>query len=316
MPPSSCELPPTKPGARAGGELGAREGDGSHPGRYNPCVGAAARSSPLRSFALAALAAALVLASCREREEPADGSLRSASRTVEVSQASTPPLAPAPPTGGSAPAIRPDAGATSPAPTPAASTVRDAAAPRVVVLGDSLTAGLGLDGDEAWPSLLATRLAAEGRPIRLVNAGVSGDTSAGGLRRVDWVLRQHPDVLVVELGANDALRGQPLDGIEANLREIVRRGRDAGARVLVLGMRVPPSLGGDYAGGFAALYPRLARELDVPLVPFMLAGVAGRPELNLPDGIHPNAEGQRLVAEVVRPYLERLLATGAPATAR
>jgi acyl-CoA thioesterase-1 len=186
----------------------------------------------------------------------------------------------------------------------------------VVFLGNSLTAGLGLSAEEAWPMLLTGQLADAGTPIRAVNAGVSGDTSAGGLRRLDWLLRQRPDVVVVELGANDGLRGQPLAGVEANLRTIVARSRAAGARVLLVGLRVPPSLGGDYAREFAALYPRLARELDVPLVPFLLEGVAGDPDLNLPDGIHPNADGQRRVAAVVRPHLERLLGdvqTAAPA---
>ena len=188
------------------------------------------------------------------------------------------------------------------------STAARRATPVVVFLGDSLTAGLGLSAEEAWPTLLAEQLASAGTPIRAVNAGVSGDTSAGGLRRLSWLLRQRPDVVVVELGANDGMRGQPVAGVEANLRAIVEQSRTAGARVLLLGLRVPPSLGGEYATRFADLYPRLARELDVPLVPFMLEGVAGDPDLNLPDGIHPNAEGQRKVAAVVRPHLERLLA--------
>ena len=197
----------------------------------------------------------------------------------------------------------------APAATPAGSTTRTPRRePVVVFLGDSLTAGLGLSAEEAWPTLLDDQLATAGTPIRAVNAGVSGDTSAGGLRRLAWLLRQRPDVVVVELGANDGLRGQPVTGVEANLRQIVERSRAAGARVLLVGLRVPPSLGGDYARQFADLYPRLARELDVPLVPFLLEGVAGDPNLNLPDGIHPNAEGQRRVAAVVRPHLERLLA--------
>jgi acyl-CoA thioesterase-1 len=148
-----------------------------------------------------------------------------------------------------------------------------------------------------------------------VNAGVSGDTSAGGLRRLAWLLKQKPDVVVVELGANDGLRGQPLAGVEANLRDIVARSRAAGARVLLVGLRVPPSLGGDYARDFAAIYPRLARELDVPLVPFLLEGVAGDPDLNLPDGIHPNAEGQRRVAELMLPHLEIIVRQAGPAAA-
>ncbi|HET9766532.1 MAG TPA: arylesterase [Thermoanaerobaculia bacterium] len=205
--------------------------------------------------------------------------------------------------------------AATPTAEPAASPVADSPRPRpvVVFLGDSLTAGLGLSAEEAWPTLLTEQLAAAGTPIRAVNAGVSGDTSAGGLRRLDWLLRQRPDVVVVELGANDGFRGQPLAGVEANLRAIVERSRAAGARVLLLGLRVPPSLGGDYASEFAALYPRLARELDVPLVPFLLEGIAGISDLNQPDGIHPNAEGQRRMAAIVRPHLERLLAEPTPA---
>lgn len=179
--------------------------------------------------------------------------------------------------------------------------------PVVIFLGDSLTAGLGLGEEQAFPARIAERLREAGTPIRLVNAGVSGDTSAGGLRRLPWLLRQHPDVLVVGLGANDGLRGLPLAGVEANLREIVRLAREAGARVLLLGMRIPPNYGGDYAGGFAALYERVAQDLDVPLVPFLLEGVGGDPDLNLPDGIHPNPEGHDRVAGNVVPYLSEVL---------
>jgi len=179
--------------------------------------------------------------------------------------------------------------------------------PLVVFLGDSLTAGYGLSEKQAFPSLVGETLRAEGRPIRAVNAGVSGDTTAGGLRRLDWVLSQRPEVLVVGLGANDGLRGQLLEEAERNLRRIVERARDAGARVLLLGMRLPPSYGPLYSRDFDALYPRLADELDVPLVPFLLEGVAGRPELNLDDGLHPNAQGQRVLAENMLPHLRRLL---------
>jgi len=179
--------------------------------------------------------------------------------------------------------------------------------PLVVFLGDSLTAGFGLAESQAFPALLADELAREGRPIRVVNAGVSGDTSAGGLRRLDWVLGLHPDVLVVGLGANDGLRGQPAASVEANLRAIILKAREAGTKVVLLGMRLPPNLGPAYVKSFEAIYPRLARELDVPFVPFLLDGVAARPGLNLEDGIHPNAEGQRIVAENVRPVLERSL---------
>jgi acyl-CoA thioesterase-1 len=180
--------------------------------------------------------------------------------------------------------------------------------PLVVFLGDSLTAGFGLGEEQAYPALAGAALAAEGRPVRVVNAGVSGDTSAGGLARLDWVLRLAPDAVVVELGPNDGLRGLALDATEANLREIVERSRAAGARVLLAGMLIPPNYGPDYAGRFAAIYPRLAAELDVPLVPFLLEGVGGEPDLNLADGIHPNAAGHRRLAENVLPHLRPLVA--------
>jgi acyl-CoA thioesterase-1 len=179
--------------------------------------------------------------------------------------------------------------------------------PLVVFLGDSLTAGLGLGEEEAFPARVASSFAAAGRPIRVVNAGVSGDTSAGGLARLDWLLRQRPDVLVVELGANDGLRGLPVEMTAANLRAIVSRARQAGVRVLLVGIQVPPNYGPDYARRFAAVFPELARELDVPLLPFLLEGVAGVPQLNLPDGIHPTAEGHERLARNVMPYLEQVL---------
>ncbi len=177
----------------------------------------------------------------------------------------------------------------------------------VAFLGDSLTAGHGLDADQAFPALLGARLEADGLAARIVNAGVSGDTTAGGLSRLGWLLDQKPDVLVVGLGANDGLRGLPLDETERNLRAIVERAKGAGAAVLLLGMRIPPSYGPDYTSGFADIYPRVARETGVPLVPFLLDGVGGHPELNLPDGIHPNAEGEKRVAGNVLPYLEKVL---------
>ena len=182
------------------------------------------------------------------------------------------------------------------------------APPLVVFLGDSLTAGYGLSEDEAYPAIVAKQLAAAGHPIRFVNAGVSGDTSAGGLRRLDWVLKQKPDVLVVGLGANDALRGQPIEGLETNLSAIVTKARGAGAKVLLLGMRIPTNYGPEYTEKFAAVYAKLAKEMKIALVPFLLEGVGGHPELTQPDGLHPTAEGQRIVAENVRPHLEKVLA--------
>ncbi|HEX9732806.1 MAG TPA: arylesterase [Thermoanaerobaculia bacterium] len=196
----------------------------------------------------------------------------------------------------------PEPAATAPAPPPADDL------PLVVFLGDSLTAGLGLDEERAFPAVIGRRLAAEGTPIRVVNAGVSGDTTAGGLRRLRWLLRQQPDVVVVSLGGNDGLRAFDAEMSEENLRRIVVETRAAGARVLLTGMLVPPNYGPDYAESFRAIYPRLAAELDVPLVPFLLDGVGGNPELNQGDGIHPNAEGQERVAEIVLPYLKDVLA--------
>jgi acyl-CoA thioesterase-1 len=176
-----------------------------------------------------------------------------------------------------------------------------------VFFGDSLTAGLGLPGDQAFPALLERRLRASGIPITAVNAGVSGDTTAGGLARLSWVLAQRPAVLVVGLGANDALRGQPLESTEANLRAIVERGKAAGVRVLLLGMRIPTNYGPDYTEGFAAIYPRVAKSLGVELVPFLLDGVGGHPDMNQEDGIHPNARGAEIVADNVLPHLKRVL---------
>jgi acyl-CoA thioesterase I len=183
-----------------------------------------------------------------------------------------------------------------------------AAEPVVVALGDSLTAGLGVAPDEAYPARLEERLRREGYAYRVVNAGVSGDTSAGGRRRVDWVLRARPDVVIVALGANDGLRGLSVDALRDNLEAIVTRVRAAGARVLLAGMRVPPNYGDDYAHAFAAVFPAVARRTGVPLVPFLLDGVAGEARLNQPDGIHPTAEGHRRIADRLWPHLRGLLA--------
>jgi acyl-CoA thioesterase-1 len=201
------------------------------------------------------------------------------------------------------------AGGASAEPRRAATSqaAEDPGAPLVVFLGDSLTAGLGLSEDQAYPAILERSLRSSGISARVVNAGVSGDTTAGGLARLPWLLRQEPDVLVVGLGANDGLRGQPLESIEANLRAIVEAGATAGARVLLLGMRIPTNYGPDYAEGLRAIYPRVAKSLDVALVPFLLEGVAGRAALNQADGIHPNVRGQEIVAENVLPYLKRVL---------
>ena len=189
--------------------------------------------------------------------------------------------------------------------TCALGAIARAESPLVIFLGDSLTAGYGLPAEQAFPALVGDALNAKGTRVRVVNAGVSGDTTSGGLARLDWLLDQKPRVLVVGLGANDALRGQPVERIEANLREIIRAAKVSGARVVLLGMRVPTNYGPDFADAFASLYGRVAKDERVDLVPFLLAGVGGKPALNLDDGVHPNAEGQRVVAANVIPYVER-----------
>jgi acyl-CoA thioesterase I len=178
----------------------------------------------------------------------------------------------------------------------------------VVALGDSLTAGLGVAAEEAWPALVDARLRREGYPYRVVNAGVSGDTTAGGLRRVDWVLRSRPEVAVVALGANDGLRGLGTNVMEANLIAIVDRLRAGGARVLVVGMEVPPNYGAAYARAFRGVFADVARRTGAALIPFLLDGVAADPRLNQADGIHPNAAGHRAIAERIWPHLVLLLA--------
>ncbi len=208
---------------------------------------------------------------------------------------------------GAAPADGSAAGGPAPAAAARETPEVPADAPLVVFLGDSLTAGLGLPVDQAFPAVVAAKLAEKGRPIRAVNAGVSGDTTAGGLRRADWVLSQRPGVLVLALGANDGLRGLPLEETEKNLREIVAKARAAGARVLLCGMLIPTSYGPEYEEGFGRVFVRIAEKEGLPLVPFLLEGVAGEKELNLEDGIHPNPEGQRILAANVLPYLEPLL---------
>lgn len=184
-----------------------------------------------------------------------------------------------------------------------------AAPKRILILGDSLTAGYGLDPKQAYPALLQERIDREGLPYRVVDAGVSGDTSAGGLSRINWLLREPVEVLVLELGANDGLRGIELDSTRRNLQGIIDRTRRRypDVRILIAGMMVPPNLGKDYATRFRELFVELAETNGAVLLPFLLEGVAGRPELNLPDGIHPTAEGHLRVADNVWRYLRPLL---------
>jgi acyl-CoA thioesterase-1 len=179
-------------------------------------------------------------------------------------------------------------------------------APLVVFLGDSISAGLHVDPERAFPAVVQRLLAADA-PFRLVNAGVSGDTSAGGLRRLDWLLGQDPDVLVLELGGNDGLRGQPPQEVEARLRQIVERARAKEVSVLLLGVRLPPSLGAEYVREFEELYARLAEECSgCGYVPFFMEGL-GEPGMLRSDGLHPTPEGHERIAANVAPALRALL---------
>jgi acyl-CoA thioesterase I len=177
----------------------------------------------------------------------------------------------------------------------------------IVAFGDSLTAGLGVPADQTYPALLGDRLRREGYEYKVVNAGVSGDTTAGGLRRVDWALRLKPEIVILELGVNDALRGQNLASVRANLDRLVARFQDAGARVLVAGMRLPPNYGTPYAEEFRRLFGEVARARNAPHIPFFLDGVGAIPRLNQADGIHPTSEGYAIVVEHLWPFLVPLL---------
>ncbi len=180
-------------------------------------------------------------------------------------------------------------------------------APRIVILGDSLTAGLGLPVEQSYPSLLQQRLNTEGLDFEVVNAGVSGDTSAGGLSRLDWALEGNVKVLIVALGGNDGLRGLPVEQLKANLAQIVETAQSRGIRVILAGMEAPPNYGRDYIVAFHKVYPALARQYNVPFVPFLLQDVAGSQTLNQADGIHPTAEGARVVADHVWAVLKPVL---------
>jgi acyl-CoA thioesterase-1 len=205
-------------------------------------------------------------------------------------------------------ALAPGCGQAPTPPAAASSAAVEAPAPsepaiRIVVLGDSLAAGLGLAAAEAFPSVVESLLRDEGFDVGVVNAGVSGDTTAGGLSRIDWVLQQPTEILIVELGGNDALRGQPLENTEKNLREIVRRGRESGAEVVLLGMDVPINYGPDYATAFEELFPRVAEAEGAVLIPGFVRELGADSTLLQPDGLHPTAEGQRRLAMRLLPTL-------------
>ena len=201
------------------------------------------------------------------------------------------------------------AGKPVPASAPASTTapVPAAVRPRIVFLGDSLTAGLGLPTDESYPALIQRRLDQEGYAFEVVNAGVSGDTSAGGLRRLEWSLEGDVRVLIVALGGNDGLRGLPPADLRKNLASILDTAAARKVRVILAGMEAPPNNGREYTDQFRAVYVDLSKAYKVRLIPFLLDGVAGDPALNQGDGIHPNASGARLVADLVWRQLQPML---------
>jgi acyl-CoA thioesterase-1 len=185
-----------------------------------------------------------------------------------------------------------------------------APASRVILfLGDSITAGYGLDLDQAFPALIQEKIDAKSWNFKVVNAGQSGDTSAGGLNRLDWLLKNRVDILILELGANDGLRGLPAETTRKNLQAIIDRtkGKYPEAKVIVAGMKVPPNMGGDYGRKFEAVFADLAKKNKAVLIPFVLEGVGGSRELNLADGIHPTAKGHEIVATNVWKVLEPIL---------
>lgn len=177
----------------------------------------------------------------------------------------------------------------------------------LLALGDSLTAGYGLPAAEAFPVQLEAALKAKGRDVRVVNAGVSGDTSAGGLARLDWALADKPQAAIVALGANDGLRGLDTDRLRANLDAIVARLQGAGVKVLLAGMEAPPNLGPEYGQAFRAAYARVAKDRGVALYPFFLDGVAANPALNQKDGLHPTGAGVAVMVGRMLPMVEKLL---------
>jgi acyl-CoA thioesterase-1 len=195
--------------------------------------------------------------------------------------------------------------------TPGASAALDSVSsiPAILFLGTSLTAGLGLDPDSAFPALIQRKVDSAGYHYRVVNAGVSGETSAGAVRRTDWLFRRPPAILIIETGANDGLRGQDPDTLRDNLQAIIDRARRLRPepRVILAGMEALPNLGADYARRFRLVYPEVARKNGVPMIPFLLAGVAGVDSLNQNDGIHPNLAGEKIVADNVWLVLRTML---------
>lgn len=194
--------------------------------------------------------------------------------------------------------------------TAAETSVSAIGTPVVLFFGTSLTAGYGLDPEQAYPSLIEKKAKDEGMPIKVINAGLSGETTAGAVRRIDWVLRTPVDLVVIENGANDALRGLSPDAAKANLERVVAavRAKQPRAKLVLIQMEAPPNFGVTYTRSFRLIYADVAKKENIPLLPFLLDGVAGIPRLNQPDGIHPNLSGERIVADNVWRALKPIIA--------
>ncbi len=179
----------------------------------------------------------------------------------------------------------------------------------ILFFGDSLTAGYGLSPEEAFPALVERELNKTSQQVKVTNAGLSGETSAGGLSRIDWILRSQVDIFVLELGANDGLRGLPLDQTRKNLQSIIDKvkAKYPNVKLVLAGMMVPPNLGKEYTNEFKNIYPELAKQNKATLIPFLLEGVAGDEKLNQPDGIHPNVEGHKIVAKTITKVISPLV---------
>lgn len=192
-----------------------------------------------------------------------------------------------------------------------AETTSSTSKPKKLILffGNSLTAGYGIELEEAFPGLTAQRIDSLGLDYRVINAGLSGETTASGLSRLEWFLEEEPAIFVLELGANDGLRGITPDETKKNLKGIVQlvKSKYPSTHILLAGMQIPPNMGQEFAGAFRAVFPEVAQEEKVTLIPFLLEGVAGDPDLNLPDGIHPTEAGHKIVFETIWPYLEKLI---------
>lgn len=183
-----------------------------------------------------------------------------------------------------------------------------------LVLGDSIAAGFGVDPDESFPALLQQKVDQTPVKIKVINAGVSGDTTAGGLRRIDWLLKQRVDYLLLELGGNDGLRGLSPEATRSNMLMIIERvaAKNPSVKIVVAGMQMPPNMGSEYLERFAKVFPEVAKKSNATLIPFLLEGVGGKPELNLPDRIHPTPEGHRIITEHLWKTIGPLLSSGEP----